>query len=97
MDEKAGNVTRVKVFDQLYTIRGAQDEDYIQQLAEYVDQKMREVARGTATVDTVRVAVLAALNIADDYYQMKQKLAETDKSVGQKALQCVSVLDQLLA
>jgi cell division protein ZapA (FtsZ GTPase activity inhibitor) len=43
------------------------------------------------------VAVLAALNIADDYFKLKQKHAEVDKNIGQKALHCVSVLDQLLS
>jgi cell division protein ZapA len=97
MDEKTGNVIRIRILNQTISIRGDKDEKYIQQLAEYVDRKMREISQGTTTVDTLRVAVLAALNIADDYYQMKQKLADTDKMVGQKALQCVSVLDQLLS
>jgi cell division protein ZapA len=97
MDEKTGNVIRIRILNQTISIRGDKDEKYILQLAEYVDRKMREISQGTTTVDTLRVAVLAALNIADDYYQMKQKLADTDKLVGQKALQCVSVLDQLLS
>ena len=57
---------RVEIFDQVYNLRGS-DADYITQLAEYVDGKMRAVSQQTATVDSVRLAVLAALNIADEY------------------------------
>ncbi|MGD0292206.1 MAG: cell division protein ZapA, partial [Candidatus Binataceae bacterium] len=58
---------RVEIFDQVYNLRGS-DADYILKLAEYVDGKMRAVSEQTATVDSVRLAVLAALNIADEYH-----------------------------
>src|SRR5205085_7845090 len=63
---------RVEIFDQAYNLRGS-DPDYILKLAEYVDGKMRAVAEQTATVDSVRLAVLAALNIADEYHLLKRK------------------------
>lgn len=96
MEEKAGSIIRVRISNQQLSIRGDKDEKYIHQLADYVDRKMREVSQGTSTVDTLRVALLAALNIADECFQLKQKMSETDKLVGQKALQCVSVLEQIL-
>ena len=58
---------RVEIFDQAYNLRGS-DPEYILNLAEYVDAKMRAVAEATNTIDTVRLAVLAALNIADEYH-----------------------------
>src|SRR5437660_6741746 len=58
---------RVEIFDQVYNLRGS-DPQYILKLAEYVDGKMRAVADATSTVDTMRLAVLAALNIADEYH-----------------------------
>ena len=63
---------RVEIFDQAYNLRGS-DPDYILKLAEYVDAKMRAVAEATNTIDTVRLAVLAALNIADEYHLLKKK------------------------
>jgi len=69
--DSANNSVRVEIFDQAYNLRGS-DPDYILKLAEYVDAKMRAVAEQTHTVDTVRVAVLAALNIADEYHLLKR-------------------------
>ncbi len=63
---------RVEIYDESYHLRGS-DPAYIQRLAEVVDAKMRAVAQHTATVDSLRVAVLAAINIVDDYYQLKRK------------------------
>src|SRR5436309_813742 len=66
----AGSV-RVEIFDQGYNLRGT-DPEYILKLAEYVDSKMRAVAEQTHTVDSSRLAVLAALNIADEYHLLKR-------------------------
>jgi cell division protein ZapA len=63
---------RVEIFDQAYNLRGS-DPEYILKLAEYVDAKMRAVAEATNTIDTVRLAVLAALNIADEYHLLKKQ------------------------
>jgi cell division protein ZapA len=63
---------RVDIYDESYHLRGS-DPAYIKHLAEVVDAKMRAVAQHTSTVDSLRVAVLAALNIADEYYQLRRK------------------------
>ena len=63
---------RVEIYDESYHLRGS-DAAYIQRLAEVVDAKMRAVAQHTSTVDSLRVAVLAAVNIADEYYQLRRK------------------------
>jgi len=66
---------RVEIFDQAYNLRGS-DANYIMKLAEYVDAKMRAVAKQTQTVDTVRLAVLAALNIAVEYHLLLKRSQE---------------------
>src|ERR1700729_3623903 len=63
---------RGEIFDPAYNLRGS-DPEYILKLAEYVDAKMRAVAEATNTIDTVRLAVLAALTIADEYHLLKRK------------------------
>ena len=55
---------KVQIFGQPYSIRGELDETYVQKLAAYVDRKMRDISDAGATVDTQKVAVLAALAIA---------------------------------
>jgi cell division protein ZapA len=66
---------RVEIFDQAYNLRGS-DANYIMKLADYVDAKMRAVAKQTQTVDTVRLAVLAALNVADEYHLLLKRSQE---------------------
>ncbi len=86
---------RVEIFDQVYNLRGS-DPEYIIKLAEYVDGKMRAVSEQTSTVDSVRLAVLAALNIADEYHLLK-KNAETPKSeLKERAHQLAHALDEVL-
>jgi len=60
------SVIQVEIFGQTYNLRADGDPAYVQSLASHVDAKMREVARETKAVDTLRVAILAALNIADE-------------------------------
>jgi cell division protein ZapA len=64
----AGNFVTVEIYDQVYHLSG-QDTDHIRELAARVDAKMRAVAAHGRTVDSLRVAVLAALNLADELSQ----------------------------
>jgi cell division protein ZapA len=87
---------RVEIFDQAYNLRGS-DPEYILKLAEYVDSKMRAVAEATNTIDTVRLAVLAALNIADEYHLLKKKHQESGATEYQKRAHLLSnALDEVL-
>jgi len=86
---------RVEIFDQVYNLRGS-DGDYILKLAEYVDGKMRAVSQQTATVDSVRLAVLAALNIADEYHLLKRRLEPPSPEARQRASKLSSALDEVL-
>jgi cell division protein ZapA len=64
----AGDYVTVEIYDQLYHLSG-QDPTHIRELAAYVDAKMRAVAAQGKTADSLRVAVLAALNLADELSQ----------------------------
>lgn len=87
---------RVEIYDQEYFMKGDLDQEYIQKLAHYLDAKMRSIAERTRTVDSLRVAILAALNIADEYHRMKAKYEETTKQVDRKVGEYSEVLDQIL-
>ena len=91
----SGGSVRVEIFDQIYNLRGS-DADYIIQLADYVDGKMRAVSEQTATVDSVRLAVLAALNIADEYHLLKRRLETPSPEARQRATKLASALDEVL-
>ena len=86
---------RVEIFDQAYNLRGS-DPEYIMKLAEYVDSKMRAVADQTHTVDTARLAVLAALNIADEYHLLKRKVDGGSSEYLKRAHHLADALDEVL-
>ena len=90
-----GNSVRVEIYDQAYNLRGS-DPDYIFRLAAYVDAKMRTVAEQTSTVDSLRLAVLAALNIADEYHLLKRKYDEVAAEYNQRAHELSGKLDEAL-
>ena len=93
--DPANGSVRVEIFDQVYNLRGS-DAEYIVKLAEYVDGKMRAVSEQTATVDSVRLAVLAALNIADEYHLLKRRLEMPKPELRQRAHLLASALDEVL-
>ncbi len=68
-ERQPNHLVQVEIYGQAYNLRGQGEVGYIQDLAGYVDRKMREVAEATATVDSLKVAILTALNIADESRQ----------------------------
>ena len=72
MDAKHDS-TEVEIFGQTYNVRGEGDPDYLTELARFVDSRMREVAAQVATVDPMKIAILAALNIADEFSRFRSQ------------------------
>lgn len=64
---------RVEIYGQTYSVNGEVDAAYVERLAGVVDAKMRALARQTDTVESRRLAVLAALNLADELQQLREK------------------------
>src|SRR5215203_3141875 len=86
---------RVEIYNQTYNIRSDGDNDYILRLAEYVDGKMREISSGTLTVDSLKVAILAALHIADEYHQLKSQQEQTDAQLASRSAEMTEMLDHI--
>lgn len=86
---------RVSIYDQVYHIRPADgsDAEAIEQLAAYVDSRMRAVSAQTHDVDSLRVAVLAALHIADEYHSLKRKYDALQAAVRDKSAEFNRILD----
>jgi cell division protein ZapA len=93
MSDSSGSVTSVKIYNQTYGIRG-NDPKHIRRLAELVDHKMCEVAEYTPTVDSAKVAILAALNIADEYISAKEKLEQLENDVVERSEKMNSILER---
>jgi len=70
---------RVNIFGSEYTLLSENNDDYVKEIARYIDDKMREIDRNNQVKSTAKVAILAALNIADELYQerlYRKKLLE---------------------
>ncbi len=75
---------QVEIFGHKYSIKGQEDPDYIRELASFVDAKMREVQKGTGTVDPHRVAILTALMISDELHRLRQLQGEDARTVDER-------------
>jgi cell division protein ZapA len=90
------NRIKVQIYGQTYTLAGELDEAYVQQLAKYVDEKMRAVADATQTVDSVKVAVLAAMAIADELKSQSKEKGDRDDVLRERAQQCLTIVERAL-
>jgi cell division protein ZapA len=93
---EASPTIKVEIYDQAYTVRSDGDPEYLKQLAEYVDQRMREISSGTLTVDSRKVAILAALYIADELHQLRKSHEQADEQLASRSAECSELLDRLL-
>ena len=87
---------KIEIYDQMYNVNGDQDEEYLKELAAYVDGKMRTIAESTHMVDSLKVAVLAALNIADEMFTMRQKQQQIEVPLRKRVEKCVSLVEKAL-
>ena len=87
---------KVEIFGQLYAIRGDLDEAYVHKLAQYVDEKMSAIADVTATIDTQKVAVLAALAIADELHTTRKDRTEEEELLREQAERCLTLVERAL-
>lgn len=90
------SVTTVQIFGQEYKIRGFEDKSYVQRVAGYVDERMRELSQASSSLSQERLAVLTALNIADELFQESKRSSEKLLSVEQRTDALIAQLDQCL-
>ncbi|MFN7945480.1 MAG: cell division protein ZapA [Blastocatellia bacterium] len=97
MEQTPAQTVRVEIYNQTYNIRSNDgDTEYIQHLAAFVDERMREIASGSLTVDSLKVAILTALHIADELHKLRRERDTLDQQFASRSAECAEVLDQLL-
>ena len=96
MDQHASRVVTVEIHGQQYPIRSGLDPTYVAELAAYVDEKMRLAARESPAGDTLKLAVLAALNIADEYFRIVNDERRQNDQVANRAAALERMLDLAL-
>jgi cell division protein ZapA len=88
--------TRVQIFDHTYPIGGDLEEAYLQRLAAYVDVKMRSIADTTSIVDTQKLAVFAALAIADELHSVRKERGDREELLKEQAERCLTLVERAL-
>ena len=96
MDQHASRVVTVEIHGQQYPIRSGLDAKYVVELAAYVNEKMRLASRETSSGDTLKLAVLAALNIADEFFRAVDQERQNHQQVTQRAGELERMLDLAL-
>lgn len=94
--EGSAQSIRVEIYNQTYNIRSDGDNEYIEKLAAFVDERMRDISSGTLTVDSLKVAILAALHIADEYHRQKIEQEQNDSHLASRSAECADMLDRFL-
>src|SRR3977135_1658196 len=92
----ASPTIKVEIYDQAYTVRSDGDPEYLKELGEAVDQGQRQSSSGTLTVDSGKVAILAALYIADELHQLRKLHEQADEQLATRSAECSEMLDRLL-
>jgi cell division protein ZapA len=86
-------VVEIKVFGQTFSVKTEAEEAHIQAVAQYVNEKMEEVLKKTRSVSTLNVAILTALNIADDLLKEREQRKALLKEVEIKSKDLVEKID----
>ncbi len=91
-----GKVIPVEIAGQRYPIRSSLEPEYVARLAQYVDEKMRAAAESTPTGDSLRLAVITALNIADELFRCKYTSDARSGELAERAGELERLLDRVL-
>ncbi len=86
----------VRIYGEEYSIRSKDDPAYVNRVAAYVDEKMNEVANSTQVISTSKIAILAALNIADEYMRLREETGLQEETVNRVVGELIKLLDSSL-
>jgi len=85
--------TEVYILGQKYTIKGDAPEEYIRELASFVDKKLKEVYNASPNITPVKASILAALDIADELFKIKNQQEEMTKHIEEKTETLAALFD----
>lgn len=94
---EANNQVKISIFGQEYSVKAPADPDYIKKIAQYLDEKMREVQSGfSSTQSSTRIAILAGMNITDELFTAKQSGEIDSSDAEQKISSLIELIDDAL-
>ena len=91
------NQVKISIFGQEYSVKAPADPDYIKKIAQYLDEKMREVQSGfSSTQSSTRIAILAGMNITDELFTARQSGEIDSSEAEQKISSLIELIDDAL-
>jgi cell division protein ZapA len=87
------NLIRVEILGQEYTVKSDEGEERVKNIAEYVNRKIKEVSERTKTVSTLNLAILAAMNIANDYLEAVEDKKAFTRTIEDKSGRMIEMID----
>ena len=86
--------TEIEIFGETYNIKSEAEASYTSELASYVDRKMKEVSENILTVSSVKIAVIAALNIANDLFQLREEFSTKSNIIDSKTENLLALIEK---
>ena len=93
---KESKLIPVEIFGETYNVRGDEDSEYLADLARYVDAKMKSITSSGGSGNTLKIAILAALNIADEHFKLRCEHEDSRVLLAEQANELTEVLDKVL-
>ena len=91
------NQVQISIFGQEYSVKAPADPEYIKKIAEFLDEKMREVQSGFSTTkSSTRIAILAGMNITDELFNSRQSGDSKNNDAEQKISSLIDLIDDTL-
>jgi len=87
------NVIRVEILGREYVVKSDEGEERVKKIAQYVNQKIKEISESTQTVSTMNAAILAAMNIANEYFQILEEKKNYRQNYESKAEHLIALID----
>jgi cell division protein ZapA len=87
------NLVRVEVLGREYVVKSDEGEERVKKIAAHVNQKIKEISESTKTVSTLNAAILAAMNIANDYFQIMEEKKNYSQDYVAKAEHLIAMID----
>ena len=89
------NSVKVQIYDRDYALLTDGDPEFLRTLCADLDKRMRDIAEATGSADTLNLAVLAALSIADEAHRAKEEAIKLDEAISKRSMACISMLTRI--
>ena len=87
---------KIKILDQEYLIQSEEDSEQVYRIAEYVNEKLREIKDNTEGLSDKKVAMLAALTIASEYFQLLKERDDLSANIRQRTKTIIYTIDSVM-